>query len=77
MESTSDRIKLFLLHSVFLKKLPLKNRAHTINANLLDQFCKQEDGEVYPFREVSAIEEDAGPLELPRSPAFEFLIIAA
>ena len=55
LESTEDRIKLFLLHSVLLKKLPLKYRAHTINANLLDQFCKQEDGEGYPFQEVSEI----------------------
>ena len=52
IKPTEDRIKLFLLHSLLLNKLPLKYRSHTINNSLLDRFCKEKDGQVYPFQEV-------------------------
>ncbi|XP_068713426.1 probable ATP-dependent RNA helicase DDX60 isoform X5 [Montipora foliosa] len=52
MKATEDRIKLFLLHSLLLNTLPLKYRAQTINANLLDQYCKEKDGHIYPFQEI-------------------------
>ena len=53
MKTTEDRLKLFLLHTVLVKKLPLKYRAHLINKTLLDEFCKTKDDNVYPFDEVS------------------------
>ena len=53
MKATEDRIKLFLLHSLLLNTLPLKYRAQTVNANLLDRYCKESDGHIYPFQEVS------------------------
>ena len=53
MKIAEDKVKLFLLQSALLKKLPLKYRAHTINSSLLDAFCKEKDGKVYPFHEVS------------------------
>ena len=59
MKATVDRIKLFLLHSLLLNKLPLKYRAQTIKANLLDRFCQGKDGHIYPFQEVSGIKSDA------------------
>ena len=59
MKATEDRIKLFLLHSILLNKLPLKYRAQTIKANLLDRFCLGKDGHIYPFQEVSGINSDA------------------
>ena len=46
-------MKLFLLHTVLLNKLPLKYRAQSLNSTLLDEFSKTQDGKVYPFREVS------------------------
>ncbi|XP_068760167.1 probable ATP-dependent RNA helicase DDX60 isoform X3 [Montipora capricornis] len=52
MKATEDRIKLFLLHSLLLNTLPLKYRAQTINANLLDRYCKESDGHIYPFQEI-------------------------
>lgn len=48
-----NRMKLFLLHSVLLNKLPLKYRAQSLNSTLLDDFSKTQDGKVYPFHEVS------------------------
>ena len=53
MKIAEDKVKLFLLQSTLLKKLPLKYRAHTVNSSLLDEFCKAKDGKVYPFHEVS------------------------
>ena len=53
MKIAEDKVKLFLLQSALLKKLPLKYRAHTVNSSLLDEFCKAKDGKVYPFYEVS------------------------
>ena len=53
MKAAEDKVKLFLLQSALLKKLPLKYRAHTVNSSLLDEFCKAKDGKVYPFHEVS------------------------
>ena len=53
MKNAEDRMKLFLLHTVLLNKLPLKYRAQAINSSLLDQFCNAKDGKVYPFDEVS------------------------
>ena len=53
MKANEDRIKLFLLHSVLLNKLPLRYRAHKINQNLLDRYCQAKDGQVFPFQEVS------------------------
>ena len=46
-------MKLFLLHTVLLNRLPLKYRAQTVSNSLLDDFCKAKDGNVYPFHEVS------------------------
>lgn len=46
-------MKLFLLHTVLLNKLPLKYRAQSVNSTLLDEFSKTQDGKVYPFHEVS------------------------
>ena len=46
-------MKLFLLHTVLLTKLPLKYRAQSVNSTLLDEFCETQDGKVYPFHEVS------------------------
>ena len=46
-------MKLFLLHTVLLNKLPLKYRAQTINSSFLDDFYKAKAGNVYPFHEVS------------------------
>ena len=46
-------MKLFLLHTVLLNKLPLKYRAQSVNSTLLDEFSKTEDGKVYPLHEVS------------------------
>ena len=55
MKIAEDKVKLFLLQSAFLKKLPLKYRAHAVNSSLLDEFCKAKDGKVYPFHEVSKL----------------------
>ncbi|XP_027035542.1 probable ATP-dependent RNA helicase DDX60 [Pocillopora damicornis] len=52
MKAAEDKVKLFLLQSALLKKLPLKYRAHTVNSSLLDEFCKAKDGKVYPFHEI-------------------------
>ncbi|RMX53096.1 hypothetical protein pdam_00015575, partial [Pocillopora damicornis] len=52
MKIAEDKVKLFLLQSALLKKLPLKYRAHTVNSSLLDEFCKAKDGKVYPFYEI-------------------------
>jgi len=46
-------MKLFLLHTVLLNKLPLKYRAQAVNSTLLDEFCKTQDGKAHPFHEVS------------------------
>lgn len=46
-------MKLFLIHTVLLDKLPLKYRAQSVNSTLLDEFSKTQDGKVYPFQEVS------------------------
>ena len=53
MKTAEDRMKLFLLHTALLNKLPLKYRAHFIDENLLHEFCRAKDGNVYPFNEVS------------------------
>lgn len=53
MKTVEDRMKLFLLHIAVLNKLPLKYRAHVIDENLLNEFCRTKDGNVYPFNEVS------------------------
>ena len=53
MKIAEDKVKLFLLQSALLKKLPLKYRAHAVKSSLLDEFCKAKDGKVYPFHEVS------------------------
>ena len=45
-----DRVKLFLLHAALLRKLSLKYRAHR---TLLNEFCEENDGKVFPFDEVS------------------------
>ena len=55
MKTTEDRMKLFLLHIALLNKLPLKCRAHFIDENLLNIFCRVKDGNVYPFNEVSEV----------------------
>ena len=55
MKIAEDKVKLFLLQSALLKKLPLKYRAHAVNSSLLDEFCKAKDGKVYPFHEVSKL----------------------
>ncbi|CAH3109024.1 unnamed protein product [Pocillopora meandrina] len=52
MKTVEDRMKLFLLHIVLLNKLPLKCRAHLIDENLLNEFCKAKDDNVYPFNEI-------------------------
>ncbi|KAJ7386938.1 putative ATP-dependent RNA helicase ddx60 [Desmophyllum pertusum] len=52
VKNAEDRMKLFLLHTVLLNKLPLKYRAQAINSSLLDQFCNAKDGKVYPFDEI-------------------------
>lgn len=52
MKTAEDKMKLFLLHTVLLNKLPLKCRAHLIDENLLNEFCKAKDGNVYPFSEI-------------------------
>jgi len=46
-------MKLFLLHTVLLNKLPLKYRVQSVNSTLLDEFSKTQGGKVYPFHEVS------------------------
>ena len=46
-------MKLFLLHTVLLNKLPLKYRAQSVNSTLLDESSKTQVGKVYPFHEVS------------------------
>ena len=53
VETAENRMKLFLLHTVLLNKLPLKYRAQSVNSTLLDEFSKTQDGKVYPFHEVS------------------------
>ena len=53
VETAENRMKLFLLHTVMLNKLPLKYRAQSVNSTLLDEFSKTQDGKVYPFHEVS------------------------
>jgi len=53
VETVKNRMKLFLLHTVLLNKLPLKYRAQSVNSTLLDEFSKTEDGKVYPLHEVS------------------------
>ena len=53
MKTAEDKIKLFLLLSLLLKKLPLKYRAHTINVQLSTRLCKEENGQFYPFDQVS------------------------
>ena len=53
VKTAEDQMKLFVLHTVLLNKLPLKYRAQTINSSLLDDCCKAKDGNVYPFHEVS------------------------
>ena len=53
VETAKTRMKLFLLHTVLLNKLPLKYRAQSLNNTLLDEFSKTQDGKVYPFHEVS------------------------
>ena len=53
VETAENRMKLFLLHTVLLSKLPLKYRAQSVNSTLLDEFSKTLDGKVYPFHEVS------------------------
>lgn len=53
VDMAKNRMKLFLLHSVLLNKLPLKYRAQSLNSTLLDDFSKTQDGKVYPFHEVS------------------------
>ena len=53
MKTAEDKIKLFLLHSLLLKKLPLKYRAQTINAHLSTGLYKEENGQFYLFDEVS------------------------
>ena len=55
MKIAEDKVKLFLLQSALLKKLPLKYRAHAVKSSLLDEFCKAKDGKVYPFHEVSKL----------------------
>ena len=55
MKTVEDRMKLILLHIVLLNKLPLKCRAHLIDENLLNEFCKAKDDNVYPFNEVSEV----------------------
>ncbi|PFX17720.1 putative ATP-dependent RNA helicase DDX60 [Stylophora pistillata] len=52
MKTAEDKMKLFLLHTVLLNKLPLKCRAHLIDENLLNEFCKAKDGNLYPFNEI-------------------------
>ncbi|CAH3109016.1 unnamed protein product [Pocillopora meandrina] len=52
MKIEEDRMKLFLLHIVLLNKLPLKCRAHFIDENLLNEFCRAKDGNVFPFNEI-------------------------
>ncbi|XP_078360874.1 putative ATP-dependent RNA helicase DDX60 isoform X2 [Oculina patagonica] len=52
VKTAEDRMKLFLLHTVLLNKLPLKYRAQAVNSTLLDEFCKAKDGKVYPFNEI-------------------------
>ncbi|XP_022803055.1 probable ATP-dependent RNA helicase DDX60 [Stylophora pistillata] len=47
-----DRVKLFLLHGALLRKLPLKYRAHSIKGTLLNEFCEENDGKVFPFDEI-------------------------
>ncbi|PFX17719.1 putative ATP-dependent RNA helicase DDX60 [Stylophora pistillata] len=44
-----DRVKLFLLHAALLRKLSLKYRAHR---TLLNEFCEENDGKVFPFDEI-------------------------
>ncbi|KAM7443056.1 putative ATP-dependent RNA helicase ddx60 [Porites harrisoni] len=52
-KTAEDRVKLFLLHSILLKKLPLKYRAHTlIEGCLLTTFCETQDGQFYNFDEI-------------------------
>ena len=46
-------MKLFLLHTVLLTKLPLKYRAQSVNSTLFHEFSKTQDSKVYPFHEVS------------------------
>ena len=54
MKTAEDRIKLFLLHSLLLSRLPLKYRAHTLKGHLLTKFCEGKDGQSqYNFNEVS------------------------
>ena len=53
VETAKNRMKLFLLHTVLLNKLPLKYRAQSVNSTLLDKFSETQDGKVYPFDEVS------------------------
>ena len=55
MKIEEDRMKLFLLHIVLLNKLPLKCRAHFIDENLLNEFCRAKDGNVFPFNLVIKI----------------------
>ncbi|XP_015748558.1 PREDICTED: probable ATP-dependent RNA helicase DDX60, partial [Acropora digitifera] len=52
VETAKTRMKLFLLHTVLLNKLPLKYRAQSLNNTLLDEFSKTQDGKVYPFHEI-------------------------
>ncbi|XP_044173202.1 probable ATP-dependent RNA helicase DDX60 isoform X1 [Acropora millepora] len=52
VETVKNRMKLFLLHTVLLNKLPLKYRAQSVNSTLLDEFSKTEDGKVYPLHEI-------------------------
>ncbi|XP_020629551.1 probable ATP-dependent RNA helicase DDX60 [Orbicella faveolata] len=52
VETAENRMKLFLLHTVLLNKLPLKYRAQSVNSTLLDEFSKTQDGKVYPFHEI-------------------------
>ena len=53
VKTAQNRMKLFLLHTVLLNKLPLKYRAQSLNSTLLDEFSKTQDDKVYPFHEVS------------------------
>jgi len=52
VETAKNRMKLFLLHTVLLNKLPLKYRAQSLHSTLLNEFSKTQDGKVYPFREI-------------------------
>lgn len=53
VETAENGMKLFLLHTVLLNKLPLKYRAQSVNSTLLDEFSETQDGKVVPVHEVS------------------------